>query len=97
MKKEMNNIEEIEIMETEEEVMETETKQKFGDKVKDFAKKHEKPIKVVKKIAKVAAGVGGLALAYSLGTKKAAGECECYCEETELEIIDDNSVDVDPE
>lgn len=93
MSKEVNNVEEIEIMETEEEVMETETKQKFGSKIVAGVKKHGK--KIVTGVAVIAVG----ALGYALG-KKSGCEEEDYFEdddEVEFDLIEDNSEEVDPE
>lgn len=73
MKKEMNNIEEIEVIE--EEVMETETKQKFGSKIVGFGKKHGR--KIMTGVAVAAVGL----LGYALGQKKSDGEDEEYFEE----------------
>ena len=68
MSKEVNKVEEIEEV-TEEEVVETETKQGFGSKIVGFGKKHGK--KIVTGVAVVAAGI----LGYALG-KKTNGEDE---------------------
>lgn len=90
MKKEINNIEEIENV-IEEEVMETETKQKLGSKIVGFGKKHGK--KIVTGVAVAAVGL----LGYALGQKKSDCEDEYFDEESELEFIEDDSVEVDPE
>lgn len=68
MSKEVNKVEEIEEI-TEEEVVETETKQGFGSKIVDFGKKHGK--KIVTGVAVAAVGI----LGYALG-KKTNGEDE---------------------
>lgn len=74
MKKELNNIEEIETV-VEEEVMETETKQKFGSKIVGFGKKHGK--KIVTGVVVAAVGLVG----YALGQKKSDCEEEEYFDE----------------
>ena len=90
MSKEMNNIEVIE-NENVEEVMETETKEKFGAKAVSWVKRNGK------KAAKIIVGtivVGGIG--YVLGQKSAGAECDCIDEECDFDIIEDDFVDSDP-
>ena len=86
MKKELNNIEEIEVM-NEEEVMETETKRTFGSKIKGAVEKTPKWIKTTVKTL-----VGGALLygTYYLGKKSAGGE---DCDEFDEDAIDFEDVD----
>ena len=93
MKKELNNIEEIEVM-NEEEVMETETKQTFGSKCKGAVKKHAKTIKRV-----IGVVVGGAALAgmYVLGQKSAGGEDYDEFDEDAIDFEDVDFTDVTEE
>lgn len=86
-KKENKKVEEIEVM-NEEEVMETETKEKFGAKIVGGAKKHGKKILGI-------VGAGALAvLAYGLGKKSAGYDCDDY-EEDEIDFEDVNFEDVE--
>lgn len=89
MSKEINKVEEIEEV-TEEEVMETETKESFGSKIVGFGKKHGK--KIVTGVAVAAVGM----LGYALG-KKTHGEDEDYFEDDEELDFDEMSEEVDPE
>ena len=88
MSKEVNKVEEIEEV-TEEEVVETETKQGFGSKIVGFGKKHGK--KIVTGVTVVAAGI----LGYALG-RKSSGEEDDYLEDDE-ESDYVESDEVDPE
>ena len=77
MSKEVNKVEEIEEV-TEEEVVETETKQGFGSKIVDFGKKHGK--KIVTGVAVAAVGI----LGYALGKKtNSEDEGDDYLEDDE--------------
>ena len=89
MSKEIKNIEEIENV-TEEEVMETETKQGIGSKIVGFGKKHGK--KIVTGVAVAAVGL----LAYALG-KKSGGEEQCYFEDDDFESFESDSEESDSE
>lgn len=92
MKKELKNVEEIEnVVETEEEVMETETKQKFGAKFVAGVKKHGK--KIVTGVAVVAVGLAG----YALGKKSGGADEDCFEDDDVIDFIDDDSTEVDPE
>ena len=86
MSKEVNKVEEIEEV-TEEEVVETETKQGFGSKIVGFGKKHGK--KIVTGVAVAAVGV----LGYALG-KKTHGEDDDFTEDDEdLDCVEFDEVD----
>ena len=89
MNKEIKNVEEIENV-TEEEVMETETKQGFGSKIVGWGKKNGK--RVLTGVGIVAVGL----LGYALG-KKSAGEDEDYDYEDDFEAIEADFEEVDPE
>ena len=90
MSKEIINNEVIENV-NEEEVMETETKQKFGTKFVAGVKKHGK------KVVAGAAVIGVGLLGYVLGQKSAGGCEEGCCEDCDLDFGEDVSVEVDPE
>lgn len=89
MAKETKKVEEIEEV-TEEEVVETETKESFGSKIVGFGKKHGK--KIVTGVAVAAVGL----LGYALGAKSHGDEDDEYFEDEE-ELDTEDSSEVDPE
>ena len=86
MSKEVNKVEEIEEV-TEEEVVETETKQGFGSKIVGFGKKHGK--KIVTGVAVVAAGI----LGYALGQKSSGEEDDYLEDDEEPDYVESDEVD----
>ena len=84
MKKEIINTEEVEVMETEQEVVETETKENLWTKGKNWVKRNGKKI-----------GVGALAIGMGIGgyvvgqLKKTADEAEDCCEDCDENEYDD--------